>query len=119
MKEKGYVYFLHHYSGLLLRSSIFHYFPLRTSNIDDFSQDVRMLGALQDDDASRNKLLGAAKRLCGAFSDLLNAAEPGQKEVSGKRLGMFSCKKRKYISAGQARNIKLISIFDVECFALV
>ncbi|XP_065937051.1 talin-1 isoform X14 [Magallana gigas] len=51
-----------------------------TSNIDDFSQDVRMLGALQDDDASRNKLLGAAKRLCGAFSDLLNAAEPGQKE---------------------------------------
>lgn len=41
-----------------------------------------MLGALQDDDASRNKLLGAAKRLCGAFSDLLNAAEPGQKEVS-------------------------------------
>lgn len=54
----------------------------RTSNIDDFSQDVRMLGALQDDDASRNKLLGAAKRLCGAFSDLLNAAEPGQKEVS-------------------------------------
>lgn len=41
-----------------------------------------MLGALQDDDASRNKLLGATKRLCGAFSDLLNAAEPGQKEVS-------------------------------------
>ncbi|XP_061190934.1 talin-1-like isoform X3 [Saccostrea echinata] len=51
-----------------------------TSNIDDFSQDVRMLGALQDDDESRNKLLGAAKRLCGAFSDLLSAAEPGQKE---------------------------------------
>ncbi|XP_056003983.1 talin-1-like isoform X5 [Ostrea edulis] len=51
-----------------------------TSNIDDFSQDVRMLGALQDDDESRNKLLGAAKHLCGAFSDLLSAAEPGQKE---------------------------------------
>lgn len=91
MKEKGYVYFLHNFSSLLLHSSIFQRFPLRTSNIDDFSQDVRMLGALQDDDASRNKLLGAAKRLCGAFSDLLNAAEPGQKEVSGKFHMGFSC----------------------------
>ena len=95
MKEKGYVYFLHNFSSLLLHSSIFQHFPLRTSNIDDFSQDVRMLGALQDDDASRNKLLGAAKRLCGAFSDLLNAAEPGQKEVSGRCHVLFCCKKRK------------------------
>ena len=63
-----------------------------------------MLGALQDDDASRNKLLGAAKRLCGAFSDLLNAAEPGQKEVSGRHNGMFGCKKRKQISLGQNVN---------------
>ena len=58
----------------------------RTSNIDDFSHDVTMLAALQDDDDSKNKLLGAAKRLCGAFSDLLSAAQPtGGKDVSNDR----------------------------------
>ncbi|KAK3096284.1 hypothetical protein FSP39_025308 [Pinctada imbricata] len=59
-----------------------------TSNIDDFSHDVTMLAALQDDDDSKNKLLGAAKRLCGAFSDLLKAAEPsGGKDTRQNLIG--------------------------------
>ncbi|XP_060074093.1 talin-1-like isoform X2 [Ylistrum balloti] len=48
-----------------------------TSNMGDFSHDVRMVAALQDDDDSRNRLLNAAKQLAGAFTDLLNAAQPG------------------------------------------
>ncbi|XP_021356551.1 talin-1-like isoform X2 [Mizuhopecten yessoensis] len=48
-----------------------------TSNMGDFSHDVRMVAALQDDDDSRSRLLGAAKQLAGAFTDLLNAAQPG------------------------------------------
>ncbi|XP_033725564.1 talin-1-like isoform X5 [Pecten maximus] len=48
-----------------------------TSNMGDFSHDVRMVAALQDDDDSRNRLLNAAKQLAGAFTDLLSAAQPG------------------------------------------
>lgn len=51
-----------------------------TSNMGDFSHDVRMLAALQEDDDSGKRLLDAAKKLAGAFSDLLNAAQPGQRD---------------------------------------
>ncbi|CAI9742944.1 talin-1-like isoform X1 [Octopus vulgaris] len=47
-----------------------------SSNMNEFSHDVRMLAALQGE-GSGNKLLDAAKLLAGAFSDLLNAAQPG------------------------------------------
>ena len=46
----------------------------------DFTLDVRMLAALQEDD-SGNKLLDAARRLAGGLSDLLNAAQPENREV--------------------------------------
>ncbi|XP_064596457.1 talin-1-like [Liolophura sinensis] len=48
------------------------------SNLGEFSHDVKMLAALQEDDKGR--LLDAARRLAGAFSDLLDAAQPGSKE---------------------------------------
>ena len=39
-----------------------------------------MLAALQDDD-NGSKLLDAARRLAGGLSDLLNAAQPENREV--------------------------------------
>lgn len=52
-----------------------------SSNIGEFSNDVRLLAALEDTDSDGDKLLGAARRLAGAFSELLNAAQPGTNEV--------------------------------------
>lgn len=49
-----------------------------SSNLGEFSHDVKMLAALQGENTG-NKLMEAAKILAGAFSDLLNAAQPGSK----------------------------------------
>lgn len=51
------------------------------SNIVEFSRDIRLLAALQEDQSDGDKLLDAARKLASAFSDLLNAAQPGSKEV--------------------------------------
>lgn len=51
-----------------------------SSNMGQFSRDVKMLAALGEDDNSGDRLLDATRRLCGAFSDLMNAAQPGSKE---------------------------------------
>ena len=40
-------------------------------------RDVKVVAALMEDDESGERLIEAARRLCKAFSDLLNAAEPG------------------------------------------
>ena len=53
-----------------------------SSNIGEFSKDVKMLAALQEEDNDGDKLLDAARRLAGAFSDLLSAAQPDTQEVS-------------------------------------
>ncbi|XP_050033509.1 talin-2 isoform X1 [Dermacentor andersoni] len=50
------------------------------SNLPEMSKDVKMIAALMDDEDSGEKLLDAARRLCNAFSDLLRAAEPQNKE---------------------------------------
>ena len=52
-----------------------------SSNIGEFSKDVRMLAALEETESDGNKLLDAARRLAGAFSELLSAAQPGSAEV--------------------------------------
>lgn len=52
-----------------------------SSNMGQFSRDVKMLAALGEDKNASDKLLDATRRLCGAFSELLNAAQPGSKEV--------------------------------------
>ncbi|XP_059140472.1 talin-2-like isoform X4 [Physella acuta] len=51
-----------------------------SSNVGDFSRDVKMLATLQEGDDSGLRLLDAARGLIGAFSDLLKAAEPGSTE---------------------------------------
>jgi len=53
-----------------------------SSNIGEFSKDVRMLAALEEAESDGDKLLEAARRLAGAFSELLTAAQPGSAEVS-------------------------------------
>ena len=53
-----------------------------SSNIGEFSKDVRMLAALEETETDGDKLLDAARRLAGAFSELLTAAQPGSAEVS-------------------------------------
>ena len=53
-----------------------------SSNIGEFSKDVRMLAALEETESDGDKLLEAARRLAGAFSELLSAAQPGSAEVS-------------------------------------
>ena len=53
-----------------------------SSNIGEFSKDVRMLAALEETETDGDKLLDAARRLAGAFSELLMAAQPGSAEVS-------------------------------------
>ncbi|BFZ14072.1 hypothetical protein BsWGS_17114 [Bradybaena similaris] len=51
-----------------------------SSNVGDFSRDVKMLATLHEDDRSGQRLLDAARGLIGAFSDLLRIAEPGTTE---------------------------------------
>lgn len=53
-----------------------------TSNLPEMTRGVRMIAALMDDDNSGDRLLDAARKLCSAFTDLLKAAEPDNKEVN-------------------------------------
>ncbi|KAL3884759.1 hypothetical protein ACJMK2_024867 [Sinanodonta woodiana] len=50
-----------------------------SSNLGSFTYDVKILAALQEDDTG-NRLLDAARRLAGAFTDLLNTAQPEHRE---------------------------------------
>jgi len=43
-----------------------------------------MLAALEETESDGDKLLEAARRLAGAFSELLTAAQPGSAEVSSR-----------------------------------
>ncbi|XP_050730859.1 talin-2-like isoform X3 [Eriocheir sinensis] len=52
-----------------------------TSNLPEMTKGVRMIAALLETDNESNNLLGAAKVLCEAFSDLLVAAKPERKET--------------------------------------
>ncbi|KAK2151018.1 hypothetical protein LSH36_379g01082 [Paralvinella palmiformis] len=51
-----------------------------SSNIGEFSKDVKLLAALEEEETDGDKLLEAARRLAGAFTDLLRAAQPGSQE---------------------------------------
>lgn len=53
-----------------------------SSNLPDMTKGVRTVAALMEDEDRGNDLLDAAKRLCGAITDLLSSINPEQKEVS-------------------------------------
>ena len=52
-----------------------------SNNLPEMAKGVKMLAALMDDEgANGDDLMGAAKHLCSAFSDLLSATEPQSRE---------------------------------------
>ena len=51
-----------------------------SSNIGEFSRDVRLLAALQEEESDGDRLLDAARKLASAFTNLLKAAQPGTAE---------------------------------------
>lgn len=52
-----------------------------SSNLPEMSKGVKLIAALMDDDRGGDNLLDATRKLCAAFSDLMNAAQPENKEV--------------------------------------
>lgn len=53
-----------------------------SSNLTELSKGVKLLAALMDDEVgSGHKLMGAARVLAGAVSDLLRSVEPAAAEV--------------------------------------
>jgi len=53
-----------------------------SSNLTEMSKGVKLLAALMDDEVgSGHKLMGAARMLAGAVSDLLSSVEPAAAEV--------------------------------------
>lgn len=51
-----------------------------TANLPEMSQGVRVIAALSDDRGG-DQLLDAARKLCSAFADLLNAVQPAQTQT--------------------------------------
>lgn len=51
-----------------------------SQSIPEVTKEVRLIAALMEDDNTSEKLLDTARKLCGALSDLLKAAEPESKE---------------------------------------
>lgn len=53
-----------------------------SSNLTEMSRGVKLLAALMEDEVgSGHKLMGAARMLAGAVSDLLRSVEPAAGEV--------------------------------------
>ncbi len=52
-----------------------------SSNLPDMAKGVKLIAALMEDDHDGDRLLDATRKLCKAFSDLMNAAQPENKEV--------------------------------------
>ena len=60
-----------------------------STNIGEFTNDVRMLAALEENDSEGDRLMGAARLLVGAFTDLLKAAQPDSNEVCRSNQNCF------------------------------
>ncbi|VDO11777.1 unnamed protein product [Brugia timori] len=66
------------------------------SNMPEMGRGVRELAALLPDEQRRGDLVGAARKLCGAFSDFLNTVNPEHEEkrttvlAAAGRVGDFS-----------------------------
>ena len=54
------------------------------------AREVKMLAALMDDKAMEgDDLMGAARTLCGAFSDMLSSAAPQTNEVTNRNCNSY------------------------------
>lgn len=59
-----------------------------STNLGDFSKDIMMIAALQDENiAESDRLMDAAKKLCSAFTDFLKYVEP---DCNEPRQNLFS-----------------------------
>ena len=62
-----------------------------STNLPDMAREVKMLAALMDDKAMEgDDLMGAARTLCGAFSDMLSSAAPQTNEVTNRNCNCYS-----------------------------
>ncbi|XP_065576606.1 talin-1-like isoform X2 [Artemia franciscana] len=61
-----------------------------SSNLPEMAKGVKMIAALMEDEKEGDNLMDAARKLAGAFSDLLSAAEPENKEPRQNLLGAAS-----------------------------
>lgn len=63
-----------------------------SSNLTEMSKGVKLLAALMEDEVgSGQNLMGAARTLTGAVSDLLRAVEPASGEVIISNLSITRC----------------------------
>ena len=76
-------------------------------NLPEIARDTKILAKLMEDDSRGDELIDAARRLCKAFSDLLNAAEPGK---SVPRQSLLNAASR----VGEATHDLLAQIKDPE-----
>lgn len=53
-----------------------------SSNLPDMTKGVRTVAALMEDAERGSDLLDAARRLCGAITDLLSSIHPERRKVS-------------------------------------
>ena len=53
-----------------------------SSNLPEMAKGVKLIAALMENEQDDDRLMDATRKLCKAFSDLLNAAKPEAKEVS-------------------------------------
>lgn len=76
-------------------------------NLPEIARDTKILARLMEDESQGDELIDAARRLCKAFSDLLNAAEPGK---SVPRQSLLNAASR----VGEATHDLLAQIKDPE-----
>jgi len=74
------------YQQIFIFPVFLHFIAFSSSNMGEFSKDVRMLAALEESENDGDKLMDAARRLAGAFSELLTVAQPGANEVANVRI---------------------------------
>lgn len=52
-----------------------------SSNLPEMTRGVKTIAALMTEEERGDDLIGATRKLCGAFSDFLNSVNPDHKEV--------------------------------------
>ena len=79
-----------------------------STNLPDMAREVKMLAALMDDKSAGvegDDLMGAARTLCGAFSEMLTSAAPKTNEV-GRVAEMMD--KECQINTSQIKSLSLM-----------
>ena len=82
-----------------------------STNLPDMAREVKMLAALMDDRGTEgDDLMGAARTLCGSFSDMLTAAAPQTTEV-----GLVSSTQTNFKCNPKCKKVPLVFIYWLLC----